>query len=111
MGKDWDGLKDANLAGYILRKAYLEKDPKTGKIPGISYRLLNALKTGNRSMFMDVLLNCYLYVGKEVPKIIPEVLRDDDEAFSTIGYAFVSGLIEGKKEEKELSENGKEIKS
>jgi CRISPR-associated protein Cst1 len=35
-----------------------------------------------------------LYVGKQVPKIITEVLKDD-EAFRTIGYAFVSGLISG----------------
>lgn len=46
-------------------------------------------------MFMDTLLNCYLYVSKPVPSIILEGLKDD-EAFKTIGYAFVSGLIEGK---------------
>jgi CRISPR-associated protein Cst1 len=100
MNKERDYLKEAKNAGYHLREAYIKKDPRTGKIPGISYRLLNALKTNNRGMFMDVLLNCYLYIGKEVPAVIPEVLRDDDEMFSTIGYAFVSSFIDGKSEEK-----------
>lgn len=100
MNKERDYLIEAKTAGYHLREAYIKKDPRTGKIPGISYRLLNALKTNNRGMFMDVLLNCYLYVGKEVPAVIPEALRDDDEMFSTIGYAFVSSFIYGKSEEK-----------
>lgn len=105
MNKDRDYLKEARGAGFYLREAYLKKDPRTGKIPGISYRLLNALKTGNRNMFMDLVLNCYLYVGKEVPGIIAEILRDDDEIFSTIGYGFVSGFIEGERDSK--NSNGK----
>ena len=96
MDKERDYLKEARNAGYYLREAYIKKDPNTNKIPGISYRMLNALKTNNRSMFMDMVLNCYLYVGKEVPSVIPEVLRGDDEMFSTIGYAFVSAFINEK---------------
>jgi CRISPR-associated protein Cst1 len=109
MEKERDYLKEAAASGYGLRKAYLGKDPKTRKISGVSYRLLNALKTNNRGMFMDVILNCYLYVGKEVPAVIPEVMRNDDEVFSTIGYAFVSSFIDGKPEEKSIVENGEEI--
>jgi len=98
MNKERDYLREARNAGYYLREAYIKKDPKTSKIPGISYRMLNALKTNNRGMFMDLALNCYLYVGKEVPAVIPEVMRDDDEMFSTIGYAFISAFIDGSNE-------------
>lgn len=108
MEKDRDLVSDAKNAGYYLKRAYLQKDPNTGKLPGISYRILNALKTGNRNMFMDVVLNCYLYVGEKVPSVITEVLKDEDEIFSTIGYAFVSGLIEGKKDESTKTDNREE---
>lgn len=112
MGKGFYYINSAKEAGEKLRNAYLEKDPKTGKIPGISYRLLNALKTGNKNMFMDVVINCYLYVGKPIPNIITEALRDEDGVFETIGYAFVSGLngtrqdVDNKKDNKEENENG-----
>lgn len=87
-------VREGNRQGYFLRQGYKDKKADS-KLNGIAYRLLNALKVNNTSMFMDTLLNCYLYVGKQVPSIILEGLKDD-EAFKTIGYAFVSGLIEGK---------------
>lgn len=91
-----DLVKRANNAGYRLGERYRDKEAKN-KIPGICYRLLNALKTTNTDMFMDVMLNCYLYAGIQVPKVITEALGQDND-FSTIGYAFVSGLINGKDE-------------
>ncbi len=87
-------VKEGNRQGYFLRQGYKDKKADS-KLNGIAYRLLNALKVNSTSMFMDTLLNCYLYVSKPVPSIILEGLKDD-EAFKTIGYAFVSGLIEGK---------------
>lgn len=92
--KDTDIVKEANSSGYHLRENYKSKDADN-KLAGISYRLLNALKTDNKDMFMDVVLNCYLYVKKQVPKIIVEALKDDD-VFKTVGYAFVAGLIDEK---------------
>lgn len=89
-----DIVKEANISGYHLRENYKGKDAGN-KLPGISYRLLNSLKTDNKDMFMDVVLNCYLYVKKQVPKIIVGALKDDD-VFKTVGYAFVAGLIDEK---------------
>ncbi len=89
-----DLVKKANRDGYFLRKEYKERKAEN-KLSGISYRLLNALKVNNKDMFMDTILNCYLYVQKTVPQIFLDGLTDD-VAFKTIGYAFVSGLIEGK---------------
>ncbi len=89
-----DIIKLANASGYYLREEYKGKGSKD-KLNGIAYRLLNALKTCNNNMFMDTVLNCYLYVQKTVPSIFLEALRDEEQ-YKTIGYAFVSGLIEGK---------------
>lgn len=85
----------SNKCGYYLREAYKQKDPNTNKLSGISYRLLNALKVNDKDMFMDTILNCYLYVKKSVPPVLLEVLKDEEDIFKTVGYAFVSGLIEG----------------
>lgn len=95
MGKlEEDVVKKANQQGYFLRMEYGNKGAES-KLIGISYRLLNALKVNSKDRFMDTVLNCYLYTKKAVPSILLEGLKDDI-AFKTIGYAFVSGLIEGK---------------
>lgn len=90
-----DIIKESKSSGYHLREQYKSKEADN-KLSGISYRLLNALKTDNKDMFMDVTLNCYLYVRKEVPRVFMDALKDDD-SFKTIGYAFVAGLIDEKK--------------
>ncbi|MCO1601602.1 type I-B CRISPR-associated protein Cas8b1/Cst1 [Desulfosporosinus nitroreducens] len=87
-----DLVKNAKAAGYYLRGEYTNKG-SGNKLPGICYRLLNALKTSNTDMFMDVTLNCYLYVRSQVPKVITDVLGKD-KSFSTMGYAFVAGMID-----------------
>ncbi len=90
-------INTASAAGYYLREAYKSKNSEN-KLNGICYRLLNALKTNNKNMFMDTILNCYLYTNKLIPKFMTDCLRGDEE-FKTIGYAFVTGLIDGKKNE------------
>lgn len=87
-----DLVKNAKAAGYYLRGEYTNKG-SANKLPGICYRLLNALKTSNTDMFMDVTLNCYLYVRSQVPKVITDVLGKE-KSFSTMGYAFVAGMID-----------------
>jgi CRISPR-associated protein Cst1 len=86
-------VKKSREAGESLRNKYFNKD-SNHKLAGICYRLLNALKTTNENMFMDVTLNCYLYVNSQVPKVITDALGRGKD-FSTMGYAFVSGLIDG----------------
>ncbi|SCG82198.1 hypothetical protein DW1_0588 [Proteiniborus sp. DW1] len=98
--KEIDIVDLGNKAGYFLRKDYGDS---VDKLNGIAYRLLNSLKTNNKDSFMDTLLNCYLYVKSPVPKVFLEVFSSDED-FKTIGYAFVAGLIEGKKEN--INDNG-----
>lgn len=96
-------VKNAKKAGDDLRVKYVIKKAKN-KLPGICYRLLNTLKTSNSGMFMDVILNCYLYVRDQVPNVITDVLGQE-KSFSTMGYAFVSGLIVGNGGEENTTEN------
>ncbi|MBU5439014.1 type I-B CRISPR-associated protein Cas8b1/Cst1 [Tissierella sp. MSJ-40] len=95
---DKDIVKRGNASGYYLREKYKEKGA-VDKLSGISYRLLNALKTNNTDSFMDTMLNCYLYAKLPVPEVFLDVLRSEED-FKTIGYAFVAGLIEGKIDDK-----------
>lgn len=91
--------------GIYLRKAYLDKKAEN-KIGGISYRLLNALKTKNTSRFMDTVINAYMYLGKQIPTTFVEALKDVDK-FQTMGYSFVLGL-QGENEDKK--EDNEEVK-
>lgn len=101
LDKDKDIVKLGNVSGYYLRERYRGGKGAVDKLSGISYRLLNSLKTNNTDSFMDTLLNCYLYVKAPVPEVILDTLRSDED-FKTIGYAFVAGLIEGR----DYDENG-----
>lgn len=94
-----DIVKDGNISGYYLREVYRARGA-VDKLNGISYRLLNSLKTNNAESFMDTLLNCYLYAKLPVPKVFLDILRSDED-FKTIGYAFVAGLIEGKRDDQD----------
>lgn len=102
-----DFIKDANRQGYFLREAYRAKG-SVDKLNGISYRLLNSLKINDMDMFMDTVLNSYLYTKKAVPQIIVDSQNDID-IFKTMGYSFIAGLIEGQVEnvEKKEEENEK----
>ncbi len=79
-------------AGRNLKKGYNNKDAGH-KLPGICHHLLNALKTDNKNMFLNVALNCYLYIKTPVPDVITDAMGDQKE-FDTMGYAFVAGLID-----------------
>jgi CRISPR-associated protein Cst1 len=86
--------------GLALKKGYHEQ---SNKIPGIAYRLLNHLKTKNINGFMDIMINCHMHIGIEVPTLFVECI-DDMERFQAYGYAFLLGFTgqeynpEGKKD-------------
>ena len=97
-----DIIQQSKGAGYYLKEKYRDKGSKD-KLNGIAYRLLNTLKTNNKDAFMDIVLNCHLYAQKSVPPIFMEALKNEEQ-FKVIGYAFVTGIIEGK--ENDIKENG-----
>lgn len=100
-------VRKARAYGHYLRREYLDKDPDAdkNKIRGISYRLLNALKTRNTEMFMHNIITSYMYVGETIPKKLTIAL-ESEEMLGIVGYAFVTGLNGG--DYKENNENGGE---
>lgn len=93
-------IKNFRSYGYYLREEYIKKDRDAdkSKIRGISYRLLNALKTRNAEMFMHNIITSYMYVGKTIPSQLTLAL-EDEEQLGIVGYAFVTGLNGWNKEE------------
>ena len=88
--------------GLKLKKGYRGKDAEN-KIQGIAYRLLNFLKTKNTNGFLDVVINCHMHIGAEVPTLFVECI-DDEERFQAYGYAFLLGFTG--EEYKKNSETG-----
>lgn len=62
------------------------------KIAGISYRLLNSVKAGNKKDFMDGVLRVYMSVDKIVPKILLEAIKEEKLDFAEVGHSFIAGL-------------------
>jgi len=93
--------------GKKLRDSYVRGD-KEGKISGITYRLLNALKVNNAERFMDTFINAYMYQNDKIPYDFVQALQED--RFRTIGYAFLLGL-QGEVTKDNEEENKKELSS
>ncbi|GCF92694.1 hypothetical protein NRIC_05850 [Enterococcus florum] len=81
-------LENIRRDGYFFKQEYANRN----KADSVGLRLLNSLKANNRDAFMDMLLNSYMYLNKQVPRYFTEVFLDE-ERFKTIGYAFVTGMI------------------
>ncbi|MBC1418947.1 type I-B CRISPR-associated protein Cas8b1/Cst1 [Listeria fleischmannii] len=83
-------------------KGELKSDEREQKIRGIAHQLLNAVKTVNRGLFMDILLKNYSGIDMQVPKILLRIF-DNDDNFRTIAYAYLTGLIGDTKEDNKES--------
>lgn len=94
--------------GIKLRNSYIQKNSES-KISGITYRLLNALKTKDSSKFMETLINAHMYMKLGIPTGFTKALTNQD-ILQGLGYAFLIGL-QGE-EEKNIndSENNEEEK-
>lgn len=76
--------------GVKLRDEYKKKG-EDNKHSGIAYRLLNYLKTKNPNGFLDVVINCHMHVGKEIPTLFVEAI-DHIDRFQAYGYSFLLGF-------------------
>ncbi len=85
-----DTIKKIEKAGRALTRAYTSRNA-ANKLSGITYRLLNALKTKDAGRFMDTFAQAHLYAGIIMPTEIIDVLQDE-EKLQTLGYAFIIGL-------------------
>ena len=81
----------AKKEGEKLNKAMSGDDKNDKKIRGLSFKLLNHLKTRDTHGFADTILRQYMGLEKSVPTFISESFNDES-VFLDCGYAFVAGL-------------------
>ena len=84
--------------GFFLKKSMAGDDKNENKIRGLSFKLMNALKSKNEYAFSDILFRQYFAEGKPIPKDIIEILGNEKN-FLNYGTAFVSGLNSYEKNE------------
>lgn len=107
-------MDDKNLeviynAGRDINDYYVDKDLKN-KIGGITYKLLNLIKVGNRNDFMQTILRIFSSCEKIPPVEVLGILSEKDLDFESIGYAFITGLISYKYNPKKEITDKKEEK-
>lgn len=78
------------------------------KVEGIAYRLLNAVKSGDKSEFMDSVFRLYLSANAagnkqklSVPSIFLDGFKEEGLDFDTLANAFITGLLSQDEEKKE----------
>ncbi|MDY3332575.1 MAG: type I-B CRISPR-associated protein Cas8b1/Cst1 [Eubacterium sp.] len=89
------GIYESGLSDYAndMQKKNGEKKYNK-KLDSIAYRMLNALRTDNKFLFMDTMIKAYMYAKKEIPTIFAEHLGESDyQEFKIIGYAFITGML------------------
>lgn len=92
-------LKVVKYSGHEIHDYYVNNNAKN-KINGIAYKLLNAIKVGNKKDFMDTVLRIFMSAEKSVPSVFIEIMSEKDLDFESIGHAFITGLISEKYEAK-----------
>lgn len=92
MSVDSEQLRKLSHWGFNARQSYKKKGNEK-KAQTLAYKMLSALRVGDTSTFMDLLLNAYLYLGSMAPRVFVEN-QNNREIFTQYGYAFVAGLID-----------------
>lgn len=85
--------------GCDVHDHYVNENSKN-KIDGVSYKLLNSVKVGNKNDFMDTVIRIFMSAKKQIPEFILDIEVEKDLDFESIGHAFISGLVSGKYEGK-----------
>lgn len=107
--KNDEKLRIIYYLGCDIHDYYVNKNSKN-KIDGVSYKLLNSVKVGNKSDFMDTVIRIFMSAEKKLPAFFLDIKIEKDLDFESIGHAFISGLISGKYEGKDKQQNEKEEK-
>lgn len=79
----------------------LKHKGEENKLSGYTYKMLNSIKTGNKSEFMDIVIRLHMSMGKDVSSIFLETMQETNLDFESIGQSFLSGLISNRYEKKE----------
>jgi len=100
-------VKGARVEGEKLNLEMSRDTQNSNKIRGLSFKLLNQLKTRDARGYVDTMLRQYMGLGKAVPKFVSEMLKDEN-IFLDCGYAFVAGLQGAHRNESTNDTNEKE---
>lgn len=71
-------------------KQTLSKENNENKLDGYIYKMLNCIKTNNKSEFTDIIIRVLWSMGKDVPQII--VRNNEDTEWQELGHSFIAGL-------------------
>lgn len=102
-------LKMIYYLGCDMHDYYVNENAKN-KINGITYKLLNSIKVGNKIDFRDTIIRIFMSAEKSFPVVFLDIEIEKDLDFEAIGHAFISGLISGKYEGKDKQQTEKEEK-
>lgn len=107
--------------GNELRSALISKDVSNSgqneykasnskKLDASIYRILNAAKSGNRTLFFELVIRLNILAGRKISEEFAQCLDREvvnEAKFATMSLAFVAGLmaVQTKEEEKKDGEN------
>ncbi|PAQ15684.1 hypothetical protein CD798_05630 [Bacillaceae bacterium SAOS 7] len=114
MKKQDKRISSVYIQGMNLRRSMVASRESSGesviykasgkkKIDALAYRLLNAVKAGNRDSFLDTVFRLHIAEGQELNPVFMDVFKSEGLDFETIGGAFIAGLL-GKEFTKEGDE-------
>lgn len=106
---DYKKLKKVYESGCEIHDYYIDKNAKN-KIEGITYKLLNLIKVGNKNDFFQTVLRIFSPSEKTPPEEFLQMLSEEDLDFEAIGYAFTMGLMSEKYDRKNKKVDNKEEK-
>ncbi|MCC0665510.1 type I-B CRISPR-associated protein Cas8b1/Cst1 [Clostridioides sp. ZZV15-6597] len=106
---DYKKLRKVYESGCEIHDYYVNKNAKN-KIEGITYKLLNLIKVGNKNDFFQTILRIFSPSEKTPPEEFLQMLSEEELDFEAIGYAFTMGLMSEKCDRKNRQVDNKEEK-
>ncbi len=84
--------------------ATLKAKKEENKLNGYTYKMLNAIRVGNKQELMDTIIRIHMSLEKDISPIFIEIMKDTSLGYEAIGQSFLAGLISNKKEEEQVNE-------
>ncbi len=107
LGVDMPLKVDVFIEHGMHLKEYYESIKKGNKIDFITYKLINILKANNPAKFIDVIINSYISIERNVPEDFLDVFSNNDN-LKLLGFAFTLGLqLKKNKKDCEISLGGR----
>lgn len=81
----------------------LKARKEENKLNGYTYKMLNAIRVGNKQALMDTIIRIHMALEKDISPIFIEIMKDTSLGYEAIGQSFLAGLISNKKEEEQVN--------